>query len=254
MKILYTLDHTELKAAVEMYLSSQGHPVADSDTFTLNPDETVTVEIAQAPVAEHPMAPGLVFVPPVIESATTPVQTAHTPLVAVSLPRVIEGHMVLSDPPLSATGNDTEFGYRDPGDNGIGFFTDPVTLEPYDTDNTTLVGISLPREILLSTFGISESWRTAPIKEVWNVCASRVQSFVKMNKVRVNVDGGGKSLRGIPLVDVGPTAATGNLIDLTEAAATILGTGGKAKATFELLVNGIPAILKGINFEKGIVG
>ena len=162
--------------------------------------------------------------------------------------------MITADPPFSATGIDTEFGYKDPGDNGIGFFTDPATGKLYDTNNDKLVGISLPCEVLLSTFRISDAWRAVPIENIWNERAAYVQVFAKAHKITANVDGGGKSLRGIPLVDAGPTRTTGALVDLTDAAAKALNTGGKAICTFELLCDGKPMELRGIDFVKGVVG
>jgi hypothetical protein len=230
----YLLGPARLKIAIEHYMASIGKPVTDADTFTVGPDGTVTVVITE----------------PDKTATSIPIPASTLPVAAF----LAAGHMVVANPPFSATGIDTEFGYKDPGDNGIGFFIDPATSEPYDTNNKDLVGISLPREVLLSTFGISDDWRTEETLTVWKKFATTVQILARSFKITANVDGGGKSLRGIPLVDVGPTRTTGNLVDLTDAAAIALGTGGKAVCTFELLKNGVPMELKGIDFAKGIVG
>jgi hypothetical protein len=47
MKISYTLEKADVKAAFELYLCGKGHPVQDSDDFTINPDGTATVLVTQ---------------------------------------------------------------------------------------------------------------------------------------------------------------------------------------------------------------
>jgi hypothetical protein len=252
-----------LKQALISWMNAAGKPVSGSDSFTVDSSGNVTIVATDAPAATVASAPAPVSV------AVQPVVLSAPQVPAPALDRLpdgtwakaaqaavapLAGHMVVSDPPMSATGIDTEFGYQDPGDNGIGFFTDPATGKPYDTNNKFIVGISLPREVLMSTFGVSDDWRTQATLAVWEQYAGAVQAFAKTRLITANVDGGGKSLRGIPLVDAGPTRTTGNLIDLTEAAAVALGTGGKAVCTFELLADGVPLELKGIDFVKGIVG
>lgn len=205
--------------------------------YSFPPDAELSVVIDEGPDTPPPLKPP----PPVV--------------VAPPVDGTV-GHMVTANPPYSATGIDTEFGYRDPGDNGIGFFTDPSTGRPYLTDNITLVGISLPREVLLSTFGISEEWRSISIDTAWAKHAKALRTYALGHTIRANVDGGGYSLRQIPLVDAGPKAglASKALVDLTYGAALALHTGGKALCTFELIIDGAPAELKGINFEKQVVG
>jgi hypothetical protein len=254
MKTTYELGPARLKIAIEAYMKAIGKPVSISaDAFNVDAEGKVTVVIEEPD--DNLAVPVVVVVPtaPVLAIPTAP--GAVLPVVpGMTVVPALPGHMVTADPPFSATGIDTEFGYKDVGDNGIGFFIDPATGKPYDTNNQTLVGISLPREVLMSTFVGQDDWRTRPTLDVWKENASLVQEFARKHKITANVDGGGKSLRGIPLVDAGPTRTTGNLVDLTDAAATALGTGGKAICTFELLKDGVPMELRGIDFVKGIVG
>jgi len=90
------------------------------------------------------------------------------------------GHYVTEDPPLSCTCLATMFGLNwngtfDQSDNGEGFFIDPAARNPFETRDKNLVGASLPREVMLSTFGISDDWRSKSITEVWRENAAKVQ-------------------------------------------------------------------------------
>jgi hypothetical protein len=158
-----------------------------------------------------------------------------------SSPPPTPGHTVTSDPPLSATGEATLFGINydgsvDGGDNGQGFFKDPSTGQPYQTRSKTLAGVSLPREVMLSTFlGITT---TNPIDSVWGAHAGAVQEYVTKNNPLITIDSGGKTAENVPLVDAGPSASTGNALDLTYFIAHALETNGKAIATYEILVGG----------------
>jgi hypothetical protein len=201
---------------------------------------------------------------------------AVPPIPAVSLPSTViasvigqPGHMVTVDPPLSATGDMTMFGLnwngdRDQADNQEGFFTDPVTGKPYNTGVKTLIGASLPREILMSSFGISDDWLVslsdAHTGEVWEKHAAAVREFVLSHHVTLTIDSGGLSAQNVALVDAGPEAigkdgsCIGNLVDATYATAHALNRHGKAKATIELLVNESPIEIKGWNHDTKRVG
>jgi hypothetical protein len=145
-------------------------------------------------------------------------------------------------------------GSIDAGDNGEGFFTDPSTGKPYATRNETLVGCSLPREVMLSTFGISDDWRSAAIKDVWESHHSAVQDYVTANKPLLYVDSGGHTLQLAPLVDAGPAAGTNNGLDLTYRSAHLIDTQGKALVTYKIVVNGSPIPIKGWDSTKRRVG
>jgi hypothetical protein len=157
------------------------------------------------------------------------------------------GHMVTGNPPYSATGEATIFGLNydgssDTGDNGQGFFKDPKTGQAYQTRSETLAGASLPREVMLCTFlGLTT---TAPINTVWGQHASAVQDYVTKNTPLLNIDSGGKTAENVPLVDAGPTKATGAALDLTYYVAHALETNGKALVTYEIRVGGQPIEIK----------
>ena len=111
MKIAYTLEKADIKASFEMYLSSLGHPVQDSDDFALNPDGTATVLVTQLAAA------------------------AVVPAGHVVVPSILP-----PDPPYSITGRATIFGLNydgsvDKSDNGQGFFG-------YNTRDKSLIGAS----------------------------------------------------------------------------------------------------------------
>ena len=247
-----------LKNATVMWLASQGHPVVDSDSFELNADGTITV-----------IVPSLAPVPPPIVAVATAVAPVVTNAI-VEVAASTQGHYVQIDPPLSATGRATIFGLNydgsnDPGDNRIGFFTDPSTGKPYDTGVKALIGASLPREILMSSFGISDDWKTPEVSDahtltVWEQHAGAVRKFALSHNVTLTIDSGGFSAQRVKLVDAGPEAVgvngctIGNLIDLTYGAAHALNTKGDAICTIELLVNGAPIEIRGWDFANKRVG
>ena len=194
------------------------------------------------------------------DAPKTGTNTGQTPVVQPALPAApVPGHMVTIDPPYSVTGRATMFGLDwggsvDEFDNGIGFFINPATGQPYDTRNKGLVGCSLPREVMLSTFLSIDSWKAGGIDHIWDHNGLSVQKYVEANKPLITLDSGGKTAANIPLVDAGPAADTGNAIDLTYAVAHQLDTQGAALATYEILVDGKPIEIKGWNWNKGIVG
>jgi hypothetical protein len=247
MKIDYSLSPEELKSAVEQYLVSLGHPVAATDSFVLNPDGTVTVEIAQ----DAPQS-----IVPVKQVPT--IQPIKTPVAPTS--GLQKGNWVTLDPPYSVTGSGTMFGLDWNGsidvlDNGQGFFIDPATGKPYNTQNKTLEGVSLPREVMLSSFLHVDLWDTDGITLVWSKYASMLRQWVLGgNKPLITIDSGGNSVTEQPLVDAGPTADTGNAIDLTYATAHALNTHGKAICTYMIQVAGKPIEIRGWNSKTGKVG
>ena len=169
------------------------------------------------------------------------------------------GHMVTVDPPFSVTGRATMFGLNyngtfDQSDNGIGFFKDPTTGKSYNTRNEGLVGCSLPREVMLSTFLSINSWKTVGIETIWARNGASVQNYVTAKRPLITIDSGGKTASNVPLVDAGPTAGTGNAIDLTFAVAHQLNTKGAALATYEILVDAEPVEIKGWNWNTRKVG
>ena len=113
------------------------------------------------------------------------------------------GHTVTENPPLSATGQATMFGLNwdgtiDQYDNGVGFFTDPKTGMPYETRSTTLVGVSLPREVMLSTFLNVDVWQVKGIDRVWAAEAGEVQAYVTTNAPLITLDSGGLTVTDAP--------------------------------------------------------
>jgi hypothetical protein len=237
MKVTYELSSADLKVAIEAWMAARGTPVTDADAFSVEPDGSVTIVVTSS-------APS----PNLVQNGTKLV--VAPPAVAVPSP----GHMVQVDPPLSVTGPATEFGYKDPTDNGLGFFFDPATNKPYATNNDVIRGVSLPREVMLSTFLKIDSWKTDGVDAVWSYYGSMLRQWVDGNKPRVTIDSGGKSASDLPIVDAGPTAGTGNCIDLTGAITKELGTNGKALATYEIIVHGKPIPIRGWDFTKGQVG
>jgi hypothetical protein len=170
------------------------------------------------------------------------------------------GHFVQVDPPFSVTGRATIFGLewsgaKDSQDNGEGFFKDPATNKSYNTQNKLLQGVSLPREVMLSTFGISDEWRTRGISVVWKEKAGDLQKYVEIYQPLITIDSNGRSVAGVPLVDAGPSAYTKNAIDLTYATAHALYTEGDAKATYMIVgKDGKPIEVKGWDSKLGKVG
>jgi hypothetical protein len=170
------------------------------------------------------------------------------------------GHFVQVDPPFSLTGRATIFGLewsgaKDSQDNGEGFFKDTSTGKPYNTQDKKLQGVSLPREVMLSTFGISDEWRTRSISVVWKEKAYDLQKYVSDNAPLITIDSNGRSVSQVPLVDAGPSAYTKNAIDLTYATAHALYTEGDAQATYMIVgKDGKPIEIKGWDFKLGKVG
>jgi hypothetical protein len=269
MKVTYQLESADLKAALEAWMASRGTPVTDADEFTVGADGSVTIVVTKAVV--DPRSIGGNTPSPITPPYATPPIGVVAPSVVAAL-AAIPGHMVVANPPLSMTTQHcTMFalnwdGSKDAGDNGEGFFTDPSTGKPYATANKTLAGASLPREVLLSTFGISDDWKTPTVptdantSAIWSKQADLVRQFALSHKVTLNIDSGGLSARDVTLVDAGPEAigekgcCIGHGLDLTYFTAHELNTGGDAAATLEVLVDGAPVPIKGWDFATGRVG
>jgi hypothetical protein len=241
MKTTYELTPAELKIIIKGWMKSAGISVYANDTFDIGPGASITISV-ESPIPGETVTP---VTPPVVPA---------TP-----------GHMITANPPMSATGQMTQFGYQDPGDNGIGFFTNPATGQSFDTNNATVMGASLPREILMSTFHISDDWRIPSLSDantsiVWGNHAGAVRQYALDHKVTVNIDSGGLSARSITLMDAGPEAigphgvCIGNVLDCTYALAHQLNTQGKALGTVEVLVDGVPVPILGWNAVNACVG
>lgn len=96
-------------------------------------------------------------------------------------------------------------------DNGQGKFG-------YNTRNTTLVGVSLPKATLIAMFGNNYS------------------SFIRANTPQIQVTNPATGATIVaPIVDEGPAPWTGNAIDLTYAAAKSLGMTGRDRLRFNLI-------------------
>lgn len=217
MKIAYTLEKADIKSSFEMYLSSLGHPVQDSDDFTINPDGTATVLVTQVSDA-------------VVAAVVTSSQIQNKPTVAGS-PTTLP-----PDPPYSITGRATIFGLNydgsvDKSDNGDGFFG-------YNTRDKSLIGVAIPEEVLMATLGM--------INGTWRQFADQVLQWAKNNMPIVMVwsQRTGKCALA-SLVDVGPAASTGNALDRTYGLCEALGDMDNGICTYAIDVGGKPIELKG---------
>ncbi len=148
MKIEITLDHSEVKTAISAALTSKGYKVPPDASFAIDAQGNVTVEI-------------LVF----------PAPKPFTPQSHPSDP----GH------PYSLACVATCFGYQDPGDEGKGAWG-------ANTNNTTIVGVSVPIPILMATLGGAEV------------------AHVKGHTVSVISVESGNSAVSVDIVDKGPGA------------------------------------------------
>jgi hypothetical protein len=248
-----------LKSLLIGWLKSRGIAIDAAATFETDASGAVTIVSTNAP--ESGAGPIVVpFKPSAQAPIVSPLATS-TPIVSPIPPIsvIYPGHMVTVDPPLSVTGTATMFGLNwdkspDKTDNGIGFFTDLLTGKPYLTRDPLLVGCSLPREVMLSTFLGVETWRTAGVDNEWNARAAQVRLYVTANTPLLTIDSGGLSIQNVPLVDAGPSADTGNALDLTYRVAHELKTDGEAIATYMILVKGKPIQILGWDFAKGRVG
>jgi hypothetical protein len=265
VKTTYQLTLLDLKAAIELWMTAQGTPVTDADEFSVDAGGTVTIVVTSAVPAIIPVSV------PLVVPAPMPAELFIPPVIPVVPVAPLPGHMVTGNPPMSlTTQHATMFalnwdGSKDAGDNGQGFFTDPSTGQPYATANKTLPGASLPREVLLSTFGVSDDWKTPTVSDsntsaIWYKQADLVRQFALTHKVTLNIDSGGYSARGVPIVDAGPEAVgqhgccIGHGLDVTYATAHELNTQGDAAATLEVLVDGAAVEIKGWDFAAGRVG
>jgi hypothetical protein len=228
MKISYTLEKADVKAAFELYLQNQGHPVQDSDQFSINPDGTATVLVTQSPSA------------PSLGQGAPPVRTPST----------------LSDPgpPYSLKCVATCFGYEDPGDrNHTGAFIDPATGRNYDTGNTTLVGVSVPIPILDATFGAVGLDRAVSQHSVTVMLGSAVKRGIPIVD-----EGPGESVGGQHGLLVGKDGVL-HALDMTYALCEALGVKYDANsASYEVTwwiedQAGHPVEMKGLDSPKKVV-
>ena len=180
---------------------------------------------------------------------------------------ITQGHQVTEDPPLSVTTRGTVFGLNYDGSNDIGdldpnqpdgnsrgFFIDPATNQPYVTHSQDLMGCSIPREVLLSTFMGVDAWQTQGIDKVWREYASDLLKWVSAKKPTLDIDSGGKyTILSVPLVDAGPEGTTHNGLDLTYKAAHALATFGAATCTYWILLSGKVQTIAGWDWSKNRV-
>jgi hypothetical protein len=211
VKISYQLATPELKSALELYLASLGHPVTDSDSFTLNTDGTVTVVVSVAqPTVVPPEGGTTVVTGPVVPSATLPINT-------------------------TVTGRATIFGLNydgsiDSGDNGQGFFG-------FNTREQSLIGASIPEEVLMATIGLTGTWAQNAV---------HVLQWAKTNMPMVRVWlAPGKASVLAQLVDVGPSASTGNALDRTYGLCVALGEMDNGTNTYSIEIGGKAIEIKG---------
>jgi hypothetical protein len=224
MKVAYQLDFADIQM-IKSWISAHG-VLTTSDVLKLSSTGVLVVEV-------DPL----------------------TPVPGLPIP----GHCVQVNPPLSVTGQATLFGLNwngsvDQGDNGSGFFIDPSTGTNYVTSVQTLGGVSLPREVMLSTFLKIDDWTTDGIDSSWSYHASSLIDWVRKNHPLVTIDSGGFSAVSQPIVDAGPSAGTDNAIDLTYLTAHALSTQGDASATYMVLLGGHPMPIRGWDFVNNRVG
>lgn len=191
-------------------------------------------------------------------------QPASQPPQPLPGPIAQAGHEVTQDPPYSATAIATVFGLNwngsnDSGDldptqadgNSRGFFIDPSTGSAYITHVKNLSGVSLPREVLLSTFLQVDAWQSLGIDEAWRQYAADLREWVLEHQPTLDIDSGGKyTVLNRKLVDAGPTASTGNGVDLTYQTAHDLMTYGSALVTYRINLAGSVIAIRGWDFVR----
>ena len=246
MKSTLELSGADLKNLIVEWMAEHGVVVSLKDEWTIDPAGDITITR-------------------VIPIVTPPAPPVVPPVVPVVIPVVTPGHTVTLDPPYSATGVATMFGLDwdgkdDQGDESkdgqplSGFFTDPATGKSYVTHVKTLAGVSLPREVLLSTFLHVDDWATDGIDHSWSMHESVLRQWVLGNQPVVTIDSGGLTVSKQPIVDAGPTAGTGAAMDLTYFTAHALNTNGKAVCTYMILVANNPVPIRGWDFVNKRVG
>jgi peptidoglycan hydrolase-like protein with peptidoglycan-binding domain len=124
-------------------------------------------------------------------------------------------------------------GQKDPGDNGKGAWG-------ANTANETIVGVSLPEGVMISTFGFSGTWAQN---------AENVGKFLGDNKIQVAVTRAGKTIVA-DVVDAGPAREyrgklLHNAIDLTYALAHSLETNGEAVVSYQIIKDNQPMVILG---------
>jgi hypothetical protein len=145
---------------------------------------------------------------------------------------------VISETDKVVTGRATVFGLQyngqpDPSDNGVGAWG-------AHTANTTIVGVSLPEGVMISTFGFTGTWAENK---------SKVGKFLGDNKIQVSVTKEGQTVVG-DVVDAGPARQykgklLHNSIDLTYALAHKLETNGDAVVSYQILKDNQPMVILG---------
>ncbi len=76
MRVTYQLESADLKVAIEHYMAAIGKPVTDADTFSVEPDGSVTIVVTSSPAASTIVSPAATSTPVVSPipsiSATSP--------------------------------------------------------------------------------------------------------------------------------------------------------------------------------------
>jgi hypothetical protein len=142
------------------------------------------------------------------------VQNASAPVLVVNDPAKVDYHTF-------KFGNATTFGLnydgtRDFGDNGVGFYNNPVTGRPYNTRDPNLIGASVPASDLVASFG----------QEATNP-NSALSRMIGRGDIQVQVAQPNGGVVQMPLVDQGPGARENATLDLTHGASRLFLTQGK---------------------------
>ncbi len=249
MKSTQEFSGSDLKLLIVEWMAAHGITVEITDDWSIDPSGDVTITKV------------IPIVGPVSPPFVTPVVPTPPPLVPPVIPAVSPGHTVVLNPPYSVTGSATMFGLDwdgadDQGDENkdgqplTGFFTDPSTGKSYITHVKTQPGVSLPREVLLSTFLHIDDWATDGIDHSWSMHETILRQWVLGNQPLVTIDSEGASVLNHPIVDAGPTAGSGNALDLTYLTAHALNTNGKAVCTYMVSVADNPLEIRGWDFLK----
>jgi len=221
LKIEITLDHSEVKAAISASLTAHGYTVPDDASFSIDLQGNVTVTV--------------------LSSAKSGGLTAS--------------HIADPGAPYSVRCVATCFGFKDPGDNGVGAFTDQTTGKPYDTNNDRLIGVSVPIPILWDTIGAQNYDLISHKSVVAGVIAIQTGKCIAAQIVDL---GPGESVDGKHALLVGKDGV-GHYLDLTAAACDSLGVKyDPATASHDVIwwlqdANGKPFAMKGLDAPKKVV-
>jgi hypothetical protein len=165
-------------------------------------------------------------------NAPAPLPVAQTVPDAPAKPIAVPNSVVVGEATVFGLNYD---GSPDPGDNGVGAWG-------AKTNNTDIVGVSLPEGVMISTFGFSGTWAENH---------SKVGEYLAKNKTQVSVTKDGKTVLA-DVVDAGPAGRTHNALDLTYNLAHQLNTDGKAIVSYSIMNGSVPMEIKGWDFVNGM--